>query len=443
MPQVLDVYLHGDRAGRLARSRGGALSFAYDAGHLKRDGPPLSAALPPRPAVFRGRPVRAYFFGALPDFASWRRTPGRLLRGVLRPLLPPVADDARRLRYAYLPERRRFELLGRLGGNCAGALGLAPAGCPPAAADEGEADGPPLDRARLDAILGGVEPAADGAAVLPACMGGFMPKIAVRLRADGALAASAAGTHLLKTGETEAWLCNELFCLTLARAAGIDAVDAELRRFDGRPALLVARYDRGRDAAGRARALHQEDFCQALSVRPGVIAERDGGPGIRAGLELLGAVCAEPERAQVQFLERVAFSYLVGHYDLHGKNFSLLYRGRRPELAPAYDIKSAFAAARPRTRNALLLGRRRRLSEGLDRQLLLRHWRRVFPDPGEARTRMERSLETLARRCLERTPRVRRDLEAALGGTRAEWEPVCAGVLAAARRVLEAGGRDG
>lgn len=444
MPQVLDVYLHGDRAGRLARSRRGALAFAYDAGYLKRDGPPLSVALPPRPEVSRGRPVRAYFFGALPDFASWRRTPGRLLRARLRPLLPPAADDARRLRYAYLPERRRFELLGRLGGNCAGALALAPAGCPPVAADEGEADGPPLDRARLDAILSGSGEGAGDAETRPICMGGFMPKIAVRLRADGALAASAAGTHLLKAGETEEWLCNELFCLALARAAGIDAVDAELRRFDGRPALLVARYDRGRDAAGRARALHQEDFCQALSVRPGVIAERDGGPGIRAGLELLGAVCAEPERAQVKFLERVAFSYLVGHYDLHGKNFSLLYRGGgRPELAPAYDIKSAFAAARPRTRNALLLGWRHRLSEGLDRTLLLRHWRRVFPDPGEARTRMERSLTALARRCLERAPRVRRELEEALGETRTEWEPVCAGVLAAARRVLEAGGRGG
>ncbi len=441
MPQALDVYLHGALAGRLERSRAGALSFAYGAAHLERGGPPLSAALPPRRRAFRGRPARAYFFGALPDFAAWRRTPGRLLRGLLlQPLLPPAKDAARRLRWAYLPERRRFELLGRLGGNCAGALALAPEGRPPAAADEAGEDGPPLDRARLDAILGGSERGAGGAEALPVCMGGFMPKIAVRARADGALVASAAGAHLLKAGEAEEWLRNEWFCLALARAAGIGAVAAELRRIDGRPALLVARYDRERDAAGRVRALHQEDFCQALGARPGVIAERDGGPGIRDGLELLGAVCAEPAREQAKFLERVAFSYLVGHYDLHGKNFSLLYRERRPELAPAYDIKSAFGASRPRTRNALHLGRRHRLSDGLDRKLLLRHWRRVFPDPDEARTRMERSLEALAGRCLEQAPRVKRELEEAEGGTREEWDAVCAGVLAAARRVLEEGG---
>ena len=438
MPQALDVHLHGARAGRLTRSRLGVLSFAYDAAYLERDGPPLSAALPPRPEVFRGRPVRAYFFGALPDFAAWRRTPGRRLRGLLRPLLPPPQDAARRLRYAYLPERRRFELLERLGGSCAGALALAPEGRPPVAADEAGEAGPPLDRARLDALLSGSAQGAGDAEIRPVCMGGFMPKIAVRVCADGALAASAAGTHLLKVGDAEEQIGNELFCLALARAAGVDAVAAERRQLDGRSALLVARYDREQDARGGG-ALHQEDFCQALGVRPGVIAERDGGPGIRDGLELLDAVCAEPQREQVKFLERVAFSYLIGHYDLHGKNFSLLYRERRPELAPAYDLKSAFAASRPKTRNALHLGRRHRLSAGLDRRLLLRHWRRVFPDPEQARARMEDSLEALAGRCLEQAPRVRRELEEQAGGTRAEWSAICAGVRRHARRVLEAG----
>ena len=437
MPQVLDVYLHGARAGRLTRSRRGVLTFAYDAEHLERGGPPLSAVLPPRPEAFRGCAVRAYFFGALPAFAARRRTPGRRLRGLLRPLLSPPRDAARRLRYAYLPDRRRFELLGRLGGNCAGALTLAPAGRPPVAAGETGEDGPPLDRVRLDAILGGLGRSAGDAEILPVCMGGIMQKIAVRLHADGSLAASAAGTHLLKVGEAEKQLGNELFCLALARAAGVDAVAAELRRLDGRPALLVARYDRERDAGGGVRALHQEDFCQALGTRPGVIAECEGGPGIRDGLELLGAVCAEPQREQVKFLERVAFSYLVGYYDLHGKNFSLLYRERSPELAPAYDIKSVFTASRPRTRNALRLGRRHRLSEGLDRRLLLRHWRRVFPDPDQARARMEDSLEALAGRCMEQAPRVRQELEETAGGPRAEWGAICAGVRRHARRVLE------
>ena len=440
MPQVLDVYLHGACAGRLTRSRLGVLSFAYDAVYLERDGPPLSVALPPRPEAFHGRAVRAYFFGALPAFAARRRTPGRRLRGLLRPLLPPPRGAARRLRYAYLPDRRRFELLGRLGGNCAGALMLAPEGRPPAATDE---DDPSLDRARLDAILGGLERDTGDAEALPVCMGGVMQKIAVRLHADGSLAASAAGAHLLKVGDAEEGFANELFCLALARAAGVDAVAAELRRPGGMSALLVARYDRERDASGGGRALHQEDFCQALGTRPGVIADRDGGPGIRDGLELLGVVCAEPQREQVKFLERVAFSYLVGHYDLHGKNFSLLYRDGKPELAPAYDITSTFTESRPKTRYVLHLGWRHRLSAGLDRRLLLRHWRRVFPDPAQARARMEESLAALAGRCLEQAPRIRRELEEQAGGPRAEWGAICAGVRRHARRVLEAGRQPG
>jgi serine/threonine-protein kinase HipA len=34
------------------------------------------------------------------------------------------------------------------------------------------------------------------------------------------------------------------------------------------------------------------------------------------------------------------FNYLIGNNDAHGKNFSLLYKNKRPLLAPAYDILS-------------------------------------------------------------------------------------------------------
>ena len=41
---------------------------------------------------------------------------------------------------------------------------------------------------------------------------------------------------------------------------------------------------------------------------------------------------------QIDFIRRVVFNYLIGNGDAHGKNFSVLYRGRRATLAPSYDL---------------------------------------------------------------------------------------------------------
>ena len=40
----------------------------------------------------------------------------------------------------------------------------------------------------------------------------------------------------------------------------------------------------------------------------------------------------------LSFIDRVIFNFLIGNGDAHGKNFSVLYHGSRPRLAPSYDL---------------------------------------------------------------------------------------------------------
>lgn len=42
----------------------------------------------------------------------------------------------------------------------------------------------------------------------------------------------------------------------------------------------------------------------------------------------------------LEFLRRIVFAFLLGNGDAHGKNYSVLYRGRTVALSPMYDIMS-------------------------------------------------------------------------------------------------------
>jgi len=84
---------------------------------------------------------------------------------------------------------------------------------------------------------------------------------------------------------------------------------------------------------------HQEDFCQVLGIDPKHKYEAQGGPGLAECQGLLSALdLSSAER--IEFWGRIAFNFLVGNGDAHGKNFSVLYQGGHCTLAPMYDIMS-------------------------------------------------------------------------------------------------------
>jgi serine/threonine-protein kinase HipA len=151
-------------------------------------------------------------------------------------------------------------------------------------------------------------------------------------------------THILKPGavELEAHAENEHFCLVLARELGLPAAGSKIVHFEDQVAIAVERYDRVRGPDAIAR-VHQEDVCQALGVHPANKYENDGGPGVRAIVDLLRESSGKPSEDVGTFLDALAYGWIIAATDGHAKNYSLLIGSEgRVRLSPLYDVASAL-----------------------------------------------------------------------------------------------------
>lgn len=318
-----DVRLFGRHAGVL-RVEGDAgipetWRFDYAADHVDAAAPALSVSLPLRAAPFEGAVVRNWFCNLLPE-------------GGVRDAIE------RRLR---LPPRDPFALLLAIGGECAGAVAIGPADARTKAQRHDEPDLQTLLAAQGDE-------AGDGAwATLGVphrlSLAGAQDKIAVVRERDGRLrlpVGEELSTHIVKPDSARLPGIRDLEALglALARAIGLDAVDAEPVELAGRKALLVARYDRVVEKGGVAR-LHQEDFCQALGYPPELKYESGGGPTLAACAALIRTKLRLGPVALRGFLDWVACNGLLGNADAHAKNLALLCGGDgRRRIAPFYDL---------------------------------------------------------------------------------------------------------
>ncbi|MBQ7456886.1 MAG: HipA domain-containing protein [Desulfovibrio sp.] len=148
-------------------------------------------------------------------------------------------------------------------------------------------------------------------------------------------------THILKPDSREfpGTARNEHLCLDVAKRLGFPVCQHELLIRQGYDALLLGRYDRVR-TNNTVRRLHQEDFCQAMGLPPifkyqSTHIGRYGEYGLVALLETAQAAHIDIADA---LAKRCAFSFFVGNFDAHAKNYSLLYTDHGIELAPLYDI---------------------------------------------------------------------------------------------------------
>jgi serine/threonine-protein kinase HipA len=120
-----------------------------------------------------------------------------------------------------------------------------------------------------------------------------------------------------------------------------------LRSVDGSFTYFIKRFDRD----GRER-LPLEDFAQ-LS---GESRETKYDSSMEKVAGVIEQFCTFPAIERVKLLERAVFSFLVGNEDMHLKNFSLITRNQKVELAPAYDfLNSTIALHNPREEMALPL----------------------------------------------------------------------------------------
>jgi serine/threonine-protein kinase HipA len=149
-------------------------------------------------------------------------------------------------------------------------------------------------------------------------------------------------THILKppianfAGHVE----NEHFCMRLSAAAGLPTAESAVTSFNGERAIVVTRYDRQHHRNRGLVRVHQEDMCQALKVHPGRKYQNEGGPGIAAIMNVLNS-SSRPDIDRARFMEAMAFNFVIGGTDAHGKNFSVFLGNRGSvRLAPLYDVAS-------------------------------------------------------------------------------------------------------
>lgn len=135
---------------------------------------------------------------------------------------------------------------------------------------------------------------------------------------------------------------NEWLCAQIAGALGLPVAPATIGKFGDQTVLIVERFDREwmDDRTWIAR-LPQEDFCQAFGIGPESKYERDGGPGMRQCLRLLGGSSDRTDRAMF-LLAQLAF-FLLAATDGHAKNYSI-FLGRHDTygMTPLYDILSMW-----------------------------------------------------------------------------------------------------
>ncbi len=135
--------------------------------------------------------------------------------------------------------------------------------------------------------------------------------------------------------------------------------------------------------------IHQEDFCQALGVVPEVKYQNEGGPDLQNCFDLVRRVTRPHAPQTLRLFDYVIFNALIGNHDAHAKNFSLLYAGSSPVLAPLYDALSTAVYSTLTPKMAIKIGSKYKFGE-----VQARHWEQLAESVGLAKAQAKkRSLE--------------------------------------------------
>ncbi|MCI4427792.1 MAG: type II toxin-antitoxin system HipA family toxin [Burkholderiales bacterium] len=337
----LAIWMNGELVGTWSAGDGRGHVFDYaESWPQSERSRPLSLSMPLTASLrVRGPAVENYFDNLLPDSDAIRKR--------IRNKFGTRSTEA-------------FDLLAAIGRDCVGAAQLMPVGEEPP--DIRRVDYEPLSEEEVEKILRGVSasPAFGGAATddFRISIAGAQEKTAL-LNLDGAWCrpqGATPTTHIMKlplghlpqfnadftTSVENEWLCGKIlseFGLTVAESSVLD--------FGKQRVLAVERFDREWIAPTNKKKryllrLPQEDMCQALGVSPNKKYESEGGPGMKACLDILGNSEA-PWLARIEFVLAQLGFWLLAAPDGHAKNFSIfLHRGAKYSPTPLYDVLSAW-----------------------------------------------------------------------------------------------------
>jgi serine/threonine-protein kinase HipA len=375
MAHELEVWLFADHVGTLFL-RDGRLNFRYDPAWLgQSNAVALSISLPLRPEPFDDHQSRPFFAGLLPE-------------GQLRRLLA---------RHLQISGQNDFALLDHIGGECAGAVTfLARGQTLPAAASADDVQW--LSDEEVVVILDELprRPMLAGQDGLRLSLAGAQDKLPVVFDGHriGLPRNGSPSSHILKPPihAVEDSVINEGFCMALAETMQLRPAKSTMRVVLDRPFLLVGRYDRTLDAQGHPLRVHQEDFCQSLGVVPEMKYQNEGGPDLAQCFDLVRRVTRPSAPHVLRLFDGVIFNALIGNHDAHAKNFSLLYAGQTPVLAPFYDLLSTAVYPTLTPKMAMKIGSKYKFSE-----VQARHWAQFAQSAGLARSPARKRILELAK----------------------------------------------
>jgi serine/threonine-protein kinase HipA len=131
---------------------------------------------------------------------------------------------------------------------------------------------------------------------------------------------------------------NEDLSMRLASMVGIEVpFHGLIYSKDGSLTYFIKRFDRT-----SKNKIAVEDFAQ--------LANRKRDDKYSFSMERLIPIieqyCTFPAIEKAKFFKRVLFNYIIGNEDMHLKNFSLIVKEKKVELAPAYDFLNSTIALR-------------------------------------------------------------------------------------------------
>lgn len=354
--RILDVYFFQHKTGLLLLNSKQEWAFQYDKKWLKSPSAiPLSLSLPLQDEAFDHIKSHAFFSNLLPE--------NKIREAIAKNLGFSAQND--------------FKLLSAIGGECAGAVSLFPSGAKVNTSGEYRPLSP-LQIQKLFETLSG-RPFLAGEKNIRLSLAGAQNKLPVYIHQNQIYLAMGnyPSSHILKPpiSDYPATIGNEVFCMKLAKAVGLPTANAEI--YHKKITLYCTeRFDRYYvDKKKKLLRLHQEDFCQALSVKPEYKYESEGGPTLNQCFEVLKKYSAQPILDQRKLLQWIIFNYLIGNADGHAKNIAILFAPEGPELAPFYDLFCTAIYEDLTSKLAMKIG-----GENRPQWIQERHWGKLAQD---------------------------------------------------------------
>lgn len=353
--QQLSIRLYGEQVGILEQTSSGKKMFTYDSNAKFA----ISLGMPLREEPYGEQQCEAFFGGLLPESETAKKLIGR--------------------RYG-ASANNSYALLKAIGYDCAGAISCHAMDQPIVVHHPIHLEGDVITDDELYTHIKELprNPLFMDVEGLRLSLAGVQDKAAICL-IDNQIALPRNGcptTHILKpdSHHFEGLAQNEYFCMKIAKRLGLKVAEVELRKIKDITFLLIERYDR-RIKFNNIERIHQEDFCQALSIKSSNKYQNEGGPGFKECFDLLNNV-TQPAIDRNQLARVIVFNYLVSNMDAHGKNFSLLHHSQGTiSLAPFYDIVCTRVYANLSTKMAMKIGSKYNVSE-----VLARHWKQLCDD---------------------------------------------------------------